>query len=420
MLACLTTMTSIECQEQIYKVPLDAADETETKTAEYVIRGLGEDEVRHWSEFCASVFSYKNNPPPSEYFYRHYANDPTTKVPGSSRLIRVALFEGSIVASCRIFLKDISTGVSDEKGPTILRSGGIGEVCTDVKHRRRGISKKLLENAIVIMEERSDVQISSLHAAPTFFPLYALLGYSAPPVSNPSGGNRWSTVDIRWTPSRRETTNDSEFRIRLAEFPRDTEILQNLHSKYSEERLAGCILRSEDYWNDYLSKELAGSLFVLVSKEENILAWLSLKASNGGDLFCVQEFGIDLPFLKQHESLSMDRVVTNLVAHAIEEQTTLSSTTIASSVKLPGFVSDEIRSCQDSKLRDNVLPSIDWESERTEIDRGWMYRGVGNSGTALTDDFLCFVEGTVTTPSEGITNQQLRRREHFVWPSDSF
>lgn len=413
-------MTSIECQEQIYKVPLDVADET--NTAEYVIRGLCEDEVQRWSEFCASVFSYKSNPPPSEYFYRHYANDPTTKVPGSSRLIRVALFEGRIVASCRVFLKDISTGASNENELTTLKSGGIGEVCTDVKHRRRGLSKKLLENAIAIMEERSDVQISSLHAAPTFFPLYELLGYSAPPASNPSGGNRWSTVDFCWNPGRRQTTNDSESRIRLAEFPRDTEILQNLHSKYSEERLAGCILRSKEYWNDYLSKELADSLFVLVSKEGNLLSWLSLKASNAGDLFCVQEFGIDLSFLKQQKSLTMDRVVANLIVHAIEEQTTISSIddNITSSVKLPGFTSDEIRSCQDSKLRDNTLPSFNWESERTEIDRGWMYRGVGNSGTAITDEFLGFVEGTETTPSEGITHQQLRQREHFVWPSDSF
>ncbi len=416
-------MTSIvECQEQIYKVPLDA---DEANTAEYVLRGLREDEIRLWSEFCASVFSYKKDPPPSEYFYRHYANDPTTKVPGSSRLIRVALFEGTIVASCRVFLKDISTGTTQRNERTILRSGGIGEVCTDVNHRRRGISKKLLENAIAIMEERSDVQISSLHAAPTFFPLYQLLGYSAPPISNQTGGNRWSNVDFRWKPSGRDMTNDSEFQIRPAEFPRDTEILQKVHAHYSEKNLAGCILRSQEYWNNYLSKELEGSLFVLVSNEnsENILSWLSLKAYNGGDLFCMKEFGIDISFLKKNESLTIDRAVAKLVSHAIEEHSLHSSSdgTIISSVKLPGFVSDEIRSCQDSNKNTNHgLPSFDWESERTEIDRGWMYRGVGNSGTTVTDEFLGFIQGTVTTPKEQITNQQLRRREHFVWPSDSF
>eukprot|EP00531_Pseudo-nitzschia_arenysensis_P010608 CAMPEP_0116137656 /NCGR_PEP_ID=MMETSP0329-20121206/12360_1 /TAXON_ID=697910 /ORGANISM="Pseudo-nitzschia arenysensis, Strain B593" /LENGTH=417 /DNA_ID=CAMNT_0003632577 /DNA_START=55 /DNA_END=1308 /DNA_ORIENTATION=- len=417
-------MTSIECQEQIYKVPLSG--DNETNTTEYVLRGLREDEIRLWSEFCASVFSYKKNPPPSEYFYRHYANDPTTKVPGSSRLIRVALFEGTIVASCRVFLKDISSGTTQQNVQTVLRSGGIGEVCTDVKHRRRGISKKLLENAIAIMEERSDVQISSLHAAPTFFPLYQLLGYSAPPISNPSGGNRWSTVDFCWKPSGREmTNNDSEFQIRPAEFPRDTEILQKLHEKYSEENLAGCILRSQEYWNKYLSKELEGFLFVLVSKENlgKVLSWLSLKACNGGDLFCVQEFGIDLPFLTETKSLTIDQAVTKLVSHAIEDHSLYSSSVdpIICSVKLPGFVSDEIRSCQDSNKKTKNEPlSFAWESEQMEIDRGWMYRGVGNSGTTITDEFLDFIQGTVATPREEIAKQQLRRREHFVWPSDSF
>ena len=461
-------MSLIECQEQIYKVPIECVKKQ--NECEYVIRGLREDEVKEWSEFCASVFSYKTDPPPAEYFYRHYANDPSTKAYGSSRLIRVAFFEGTIVASCRIFLRTISTGNGNG---TVLRAGGIGEVCTTMDHRRRGLSTKLLENAIAIMEERTDLQVSSLHAAPAFFPLYESLGYSCPPVSNPSGSNRWSTVDFYWRTKiiKREladraannndndhdddhdnehdneydrTTRDEydrrrtksvmvgETQLRPAEFPRDTEKLQELHAKYSEERFAGCIERSEEYWNDYLSKELEGSLFVLVYPcgpfGDRILAWISVKPlkSEGNLSYCIQEFGIDSLYFEE-ERLPTGWVVICLLTHAIVNLEDESSSLLLAakakaeptsemtfSLMLPGFLWDEVVTYQASSLL-----RFDWASERTSIDRGWMYRGLGasccNSGTSTTvaDEFLGFVRGTAT-PSEQ------PRREHFVWPSDSF
>jgi hypothetical protein len=65
--------------------------------------------------------------------------------------------------------------------------------------------------------------------------------------------------------------NDS-FAIREASSPDDTERLPALHQHYSEQRFAG--------WNDYLSVELKGSLWVLVAQNEDtssaIVAWLSI------------------------------------------------------------------------------------------------------------------------------------------------
>ena len=414
-------MTAIECQEQTYTVRLENG-----ATAEYILRGLDEDEIRAWSEFCASVFSYKKNPPSADYFYRHYANDPTTKAPGSSKLIRVAIFEGSMVASCRVFLKEISTGNKQQKGPNSFVSGGIGEVCTDINHRRRGISKKLLENAIAIMEDRSEVQVSSLHAAPTFFPLYESLGYSAPPLSNPFGANRWSTVNLNWKPNcnKELAQNNPGIQIRPAQFPTDTKVLQQLHTKYSEDRLVGCILRSEEYWNEYLSKELEGSLHVLESNastdsnEQQIVSWLSLNGH--ADSFSVQEFGIDSSLLQIDESLTIDRVVGALVDRAIQDESNKEGTiplddTIYS-LKLPGFVADDIRSVCAPKMNPQ---SFDWATQVTEIDRGWMYRGLGDgSSSTLADEFLAFVRRTIRNDEDG--NHHDRQREHFVWPSDSF
>jgi hypothetical protein len=470
-------MFLIEYQDQIYKVPIERTtkqDNTKEKVEneyEYVIRGLREDEVKEWSEFCASVFSYKPDPPPSEYFYRHYVNDPNTKAyDGSSRLIRVALFEGTIVASCRIFLRTI-TGTNG-----VLRAGGIGEVCTAMNHRRRGLSAKILENAIAIMKDRDDLQVSSLHAAPAFFPLYESLGYSCPPASNPSGGNRWSTLDFYWRMSAikgdlahhaaqsekkidddknddDDDNNDddddddndehgsiiirshmiNDMHLRPAEFPRDTEKLQQLHAKYSEERFTGCIVRSKEYWNDYLSKELEGSLFVLVYPcgpfGDRILAWMSVKPlkSEGSLSYCIQEFGMDSLYFEE-ERLPTGWVVVCMLTHAILKlEGESSSLLLAAKAKaettsdmaflltLPGFLKDKM-----GTYRASSVLRFDWASERTSIDRGWMYRGLGASrgnsttnSSTVADGFLDFVRG-IAIPSEQ------PRREHFVWPSDSF
>ena len=120
--------------------------------------------------------------------------------------------KNQIVASCRIVLRTISTGrrrPSQEKDDEVinltLNCGGIGEVCTDITHRRRGLSTILLTNAIQIMKERTDIHISSLHASFQFFPFYKSLGYISTCTSssgsdtnccNGSSGNRWSTVPI--------------------------------------------------------------------------------------------------------------------------------------------------------------------------------------------------------------------------------
>ena len=420
---------SIEDREQIYRVSTDDGSNGGTHLHEYVLRGLRENEVRRWSEFCASVFAYKKDPPPAEYFYRHYANDPSTRAPGSSKLIRVAVLGDEIVASCRIFLRTIAghtattpeTPAGKSLSSSSLHAGGIGEVCTAVEHRRRGLSTKLLENAIAIMEDRTDLRVSSLHAAPTFFPLYESMGYSAPPPSNPAGGNRWSTVEFGWTGSIfRALSNDAPadpLRIRPAEFPGDTDTLRRLHAAYSEQRFAGCILRSTDYWNDYLSKELEGSLWVLESGSR-ILAWLSLRPAKGGAgdprrPFEVREFGMDTG-LARSLSLSKGFVVGVLAAHAVRGHGTgdgAADETVVS-LRLPGFLGDEIRSCerdggadQESRFR------FGWSSSPSvaadTIDRGWMYRSLGSC--PVTDGFLGFVRGT-----NGST------AEHFVWPSDSF
>eukprot|EP00529_Nitzschia_sp_RCC80_P012627 CAMPEP_0113492194 /NCGR_PEP_ID=MMETSP0014_2-20120614/27947_1 /TAXON_ID=2857 /ORGANISM="Nitzschia sp." /LENGTH=557 /DNA_ID=CAMNT_0000386011 /DNA_START=111 /DNA_END=1783 /DNA_ORIENTATION=+ /assembly_acc=CAM_ASM_000159 len=268
--------------------------------------------IEEWSNFCASVFAYKkpNPPPPFVLLQPLHERDPDRVSPS---LIRVATTTTTsstetddvvhrppqeIVASVRIFLRRLSIGKklpssssSSPSAPTssFIWAGGIGEVCTSEEHRRRGLSRRLLETAIEMMKELPWLDVSLLHAGPTFQPVYEKFGYV-------STRTNWSKLRIKCTvlkqkycdlvvlqmTDRREgraavDDNDDDdisrqtpvtaYSVRQASFPEDTTRLMELHQRFSEQRLRGCIVRTEEYWNDYMSVELDKSLFVLVQED---------------------------------------------------------------------------------------------------------------------------------------------------------
>lgn len=248
-------------EESAISVTLEDGSEVQ-----YSMRGLKNEEVKPWAEFCASVFAYKTNPPPASYFERHFYNDPNR----DASLIRVVMYQGKIVSSCRIFQRRVAFIGRD--GDAF--SGGIGEVCTDANHRKRGLSKLLLQDAIQIMKKRG-MGLSLLHAAPAFFPVYQKGGGYECVTS------RWSVVSVIQSNLQ---DPDNPYMIRLAQFPQDTKRMQAIHQRSSEGRFVGCIVRTEQYWNDYISKELDGSLWT-ITKNDKVVAWASLRLK-GGDIRC--------------------------------------------------------------------------------------------------------------------------------------
>lgn len=378
------TLNMAESRQDIYEVNVENGD-----TISYEIRGLrDEKEIESWAAFCASVFSYKANPPPASYFERHYRNDPTR----SPSLVRVALYQGQIVASCRLFLREVSTG--DGTGSS-LSAGGIGEVCTADDHRRRGLSKVLLRNVIEIMQERR-LQVSLLHAAPAFFPVYEKAGGYVCTTSS------WSVVPISTADERMTSTITTSAStssavpttIRKASFPNDTERLSHLHRIYSEQRFAGCILRSTDYWNDYLSIELQGSLWVL-EVGGTVVSWLSLRSR--GDRFQLREFGFDQNC--SVTGITTSTALSTLLAHAIKELPTSSEDDDDDDSRLlavPTFLLDECR----SRGGEESLPHIDWPKLTNDDDLGWMYK--------ILDEriVIASIDGSQTP--------------HLIWPADSF
>ena len=325
----------------------------------YTSRGLNENEIGPWAQFCADCFSYKSNPPPASYFERHYYNDPSR----NALFVRVMFYKGHIVSSVRIFVRHISIGTS------AVKAGGIGEVCTLPEHRRRGLSSRLLHNAIQIMTEQK-MKLSLLHAAPAFFPVYEKSGYS-------NVVSQWSTLTVHLS----NGLNKDASSTRLAKFPEDTQQLQSIHQKYSEQRFLGCIVRNEAYWNEYLARELEGSLYVLL-QENRIVAWISVRFRN--EKYQIREFGV--------EGISTSMALSSLLQRAISNED--------GHVELcvPTAVLDELQKEETSK---DALSFVDWTSARSDNDDGWMYRALGENEDRL------HVSMTQTKP-------------YLLWPADSF
>ena len=158
----------------------------------------------------------------------------------------------------------------------------------------------------------------------------------------------------------------------------------------------GTIIRSQQYWNDYLSKELENSLYVLTKGDDNatILAWLAIRP-RGGATFQLSEFGCDRAALVGSIGSTFQTLLVH-VAHA-------KSTPTNFSLQLPTFLLEEVK--KDSQLNNNNNNDsvLQWETEETIDDEGWMYRQI------------CPQEET----KKGIP-ALTQNYPHLIWPADSF
>lgn len=339
----------------------------------YTLRSLCDDEsdIRRWAEFCAFCFGDKPNPPTTEYFERHFFNDPWR----DASAIHIIEFEGDdgkadIASSMRVFRRTISDGQSGT-----MEAGGVGEVCTHPDHRRRGLSKILLEKSIAFMES-CGMETSLLHAGAAVTPVYKKNG------NYDCTKSRWSVVKMD---RAKLCAPDEGYSVRLAVFPADTEALLPLHKVYSEDRFAGCIVRTRQYWNEYLREEIGNSLFVL-AEGGVVVAWLSIRPRSGR--FQLREFGIN------RECVGATQAISVLLRKALEKE---SSSEIH--FLLPTSVLDDVKN-GDTK---DVSTFILWdEGVQEEDDIGWMYRPIVKKDSR---------SGMVEIAKGG---------EHLIWPADSF
>lgn len=448
-----TLLPLATCTMRSYKVTVKNDDASEKKdiSITYTLRGLEESEIPTWAQFCASVFAYKAQPPPASYFERHYYNDPNRQ----AALIRVACIAADdddsqsqkIVASCRVFERSLAyfeplsvasassvEQPAEDSGRTdnVIRAGGIGEVCTAADHRRRGLSKELLKDCIEIMTTQG-MQTSLLHAAPTFFPVYQSMGYqcttshwsliTASLLTQQSSSNGYDTNTMT-----EATSGGSNWTIRLASFPNDTPTLFALHQSFSEKhRLVGCLHRSVEYWNTYLSIELQGSLFVLQNNHHNsnIVAWLSLRPGGGTGAECrwqVRDFGYDYHNSSSTRAVTISRAFHILLCHALSQQQQQQE---SFRLHLPTFLLDEVRHA--SSVRDDghdtydqkMVFTMDWGTIQEQNDYGWMYRPIGPNGISAAD--LLHVSSQPRDANKDNHHHNDRPPpQHLIWPADSF
>lgn len=340
---------------------------------------------------------------------------------------------GEIVSSVRIFRRTLSTGGaaansssnSGNDGATTIEAGGIGEVCTSPNHQRRGLSKILLKDAINIMFTSRDntksngsggegggMSCSLLHANPEFRPVYNKIGgYKSVP-------SRWSLVPIQLSKLTTKVTDvdynsTKGYTTRQAKFPNDVYQLQQLHTEYSEKRFI-TIIRSTEYWNDYVSAELGDSLWVLEEKvvegggkATKIIAWLAIRKR--GDRYQLREFGVD----RNHQS-----PIVNLTAFALKtllcvalkqagEDVHDNSDKIVNLLLPSVILSDIIQESMKGETRadgDCDYTFFDSKDIVEENDDGWMYVVFDRSAPNVLE----------------LTLRESDPVPHLIWPTDSF
>ena len=414
-------MSTIEQPHQLYDHRIYDAQVVDhdgtPKVVSYTLRGLENDEdVAPWTLFCEQAFSYKKpTPPRKDYFARHYFNDPDRR----PTLIRIAVASREdvnptkgiqredIVASCRIFHRVISLGgnANDSTEPIVstLAVGGIGEVCTHESHRCRGLAKELLNDAIACMKAL-EMNVSLLHSAPSFFPVYRKIGYvNITSCWSVMTINHSALVSASLLSSAKDTslTSISCVSLRLARFPSDTTQLKKLHHYYSEKRFVGCIVRSTEYWNSYISSEFGNSLWILevsssmsaVANVDNIepktiLGWMALRYREQQQRYQLCEFGCN--DIKDAPDIFQTMEGARCSVYSRINGTRSGCWTL----HLPSPVLKEVR----ANLRlDETSYICDTVSEN---DDGWMYKPLSEKSV----DVSSFAD----------------HREHLIWPSDSF
>jgi len=316
------------------------------------------------------------------------------------------------VSSVRIFRRTLSTGSCS--GGATIEAGGIGEVCTSPDHQRRGLSKILLKNAIHIMstscgvgaatgEDSGEMSCSLLHANPEFRPVYNKVGgYESVP-------SKWSLIPIELDKLIINGTDErNQWLTRQAVFPQDVDILHALHTEYSEKRLI-TIMRSKEYWTNYVSAELGDSLWLLEDDASSIVAWLSIRKR--GDRYQLREFGVDRnkPSVSNITEFALGRLLSVALQQIGEELHADSGKKI--SLLLPTFI---LHDMQQEKMigatnevgsnLGSVNSLFDIDNVIEENDDGWMYVVFNKSEPNVLE----------------LTMRAKDPVPHLIWPTDSF
>lgn len=205
-------------------------------------------ELKEWTEFCGQIF-----PVGPEYFMRHYQNDPYKDING----IFIAKDETGMASSVRVFTRYLRI-----KG-TIIKVGGIGEVCTKESHRALGLSAKLLNMAIEYMN-LNDMPLSILHTGSNHH--YSKLGWFA------------ACSDYKVFILRKSELKEGYTCTKACD--KDFPFLKALYEEYAH-TLGPVFVRSDEYYETWVKSELKNTY--VLKKDNQIVSYAdcSLKPNQG-------------------------------------------------------------------------------------------------------------------------------------------
>jgi hypothetical protein len=248
---------------------------------------------------------------------------------------------------------------------------------------------------------------SVLHASPEFRPYYTKVG------GYQSVHSLWSVVPIEYTNLTSSITTDNSsagrFSVRHATFPKDALRLFQLYQLYSERRLV-TIVRSLEYWENYVSVELSDSLWVLsldTDDDCNIVAWMSIKEKGSGR-YQLREFGLDRQRITTTLAMSrllyvtLDQVMGGgfINGSKVEEKEGVS-------LLLPTFVLSEIQ--EESISNEDIVHD-------KKVDASFMKM---DDATEENDDGWMYVNFDISSSPTKQTREH-DRVPHLIWPTDSF
>ncbi|ORY01786.1 acyl-CoA N-acyltransferase [Basidiobolus meristosporus CBS 931.73] len=209
---------------------------------EYIFRTLKEEELPLFFDHLAVVFQPKGTP--RQYFVDHWNNDPYRDING----IKVALLKDpygeKIVSTVRVFRRSV---ILDG---TTIDMGGIGEVATLPSHLRKGLARRLLQEALSYMKTVG-IHISSLHV-------------SSGPAQSLYKSMGWSAVDLHYRKYKVPVDLLQQFvatplviiepqPMDLSDNWENLERMSALHESVLTQRsVAGPIKRSLEYWREWI------------------------------------------------------------------------------------------------------------------------------------------------------------------------
>lgn len=247
------------------------------------IRSLRQDELPQWFEHVSAVFTKT----PRSYFERHWYADPWRDLQG----IRVAVDGDRIAGTVRVFRRRVHLGGQ------VVSMGGIGEVSTRPEYRGQGISFRLLEDALRIMESWG-LAVSMLFASRHGH--YGRHGWTL--VRNPLRSvlvDPSSVVDPSTAVDRSAPASApapaapvGEIQCRPLDLGNQGDLAQvmDLYTRYVGATLDGPVVRDDpEYWRDWVSVEWGRGFGAFAGRR--LVSYVALIERS--DHLYVQEFAVD-------------------------------------------------------------------------------------------------------------------------------